>query len=187
MTYCSKLVLAAILTLSMSGLVRADEKPAETPKPIAQAPKAENGTITDEQLGKMLGDIGYEVKPGKYPGGAQYFDVVVAGKGFDFPVRLGLSPNKRCVWLMSYLGDVPADATADQLRDILRAVNSKTGKMQLRMTGTQLKAEQPLDNVAVTAARLKRELDDFAAALADTADVWGFKKPAEKTAKTDAK
>src|SRR4051794_40132328 len=111
MTCCSKLVFAAVLTLGLSGLVRADQKPAETPKPVAENPKPANGTITDEQLGQMLEAMGYEAKAGKYTTGASYFDIVVPSKGFDFHIRIGLSPNKRAIWLMSYLGDVPADAT----------------------------------------------------------------------------
>jgi hypothetical protein len=172
MTYCSKLVYAAVLTLGLCGLVAADGKPA------AENPTPANGTVTDEQLGQMLAGMGYEAKPGTYSGGERYFDISVPSKDFTFNIRLGLSPNKRCIWLMVYLGDVPANVTAEQLQAVLRAVNSRTGKMQFRMTGSQLKADQPLDNVAVTPARLKREIDDFVASLTDTADVWVFKKPA---------
>lgn len=180
MTHCNKLVLAAALALGLAGFAHADQKPADAAKPAS-------GTITDVQLGQMLEGMGFEAKPGTYKSGARYFDVTIPVKGFDFTIRLGLSPNARAVWLMSFLGEVPADATTEQLRAVLQAINSKTGKMQFRMTGTQLKADQPLDNVAVTPARLRREIDDFTAALVDTADVWGFKKPAEKTAKTEAK
>jgi hypothetical protein len=187
MNFCSKLVLAAVLTLGLTGVVRADQKPADAPKPAAEPTKTADGTLTDVQLGQMLEAMGFVVKPGKYSSGAGYFDIVVTGKGFDFNIRIALSPNSRAIWLMSYVGDVPADATAEQLRAVLRVVNSKTGKMQFRMTGTQLKADQPLDNVAVTPVRLRREIDDFVAALGDTADVWGFKKPVEMTTKKDAK
>jgi hypothetical protein len=185
MTYCTSLVFAAVLTLGLCGLAGANENPA--PKPVAENPNQASGTITDEQLGQMLVGMGFEPKQGTYSSGARYYDITVPSKEYTFSIRLGLSPNKRSIWLMTYLNDVPANVTVEQLQAVLQAVNSKTGKMQFRMAGMQLKADQPLDNVAVTPARLKREIDDFVATLADTADVWSFKKPADKTAKTDGK
>jgi hypothetical protein len=154
-------------------------------------PNPANGTLTEEQLGQMLAGMGFETKPGTYSSGARYYDISASSKEHTFSIRVALSPNKRSIWLMSYLNDVPANVTVAQLQAVLWAVNSKTGKMQFRMIKSQLKADQPLDNVAVTPARLKREIDDFVLSLEDTADVWGFKKPAEKPAekptKTDGK
>ncbi|MBY0525281.1 MAG: hypothetical protein K2R98_17880 [Gemmataceae bacterium] len=174
MKFCSRLVLAAILALGFAGLADANPHPTE-------ATKVSNGTITDEHLGKMLEDMGFETKPGTYNNGARYYDIVVSGKDLDIPIRIGLSPNKRTIWLMCRLNEVPADVTVDQMKAVLAAVNSKTGKMQFRLTGNSLKADQPMDNFGVTTTRLKREIDDFVAALNDTADIWGFKKPVPKT------
>jgi hypothetical protein len=189
MLYCTKMALAAVLTLGLVGLVQADQKPANPAAPPAGAAKTTPGTLTEEQLGQMLEGMGFEVKPGTYTGGARYFDIRITSNGMDFTIRVALSPNKRVIWLMSYLGDLPADVTVAQLKDLLQAINTKTGKMQFRLTGTQLKADQPLDNVGVTAARLRREIDDFTASLGDTASLWGFKKTekTEKTTKTEAK
>jgi hypothetical protein len=183
MTYFSKMVYASVLMLGLSGLGQADQKSPPAPTPAAETALAADGSITDEQLGKMLVGLGYEAKLGTYSSGARYYDIKVPTKDFDFSIRLALSPNKRCIWLMAYLSEVPANVTVEQLQALLRAVNTKTGKMQFRMTGMQLKADQPLDNVAVSPSRLKREIDDFAAALADTADLWQFKAPAKATPK----
>lgn len=185
--FCSMLTLAAALGLGYLGHCQANDKPAETPKPAVEAPKTTNGAITDEQLGTMLESMGYEVKPGTYQSGAKYYDVSLPTKSFQIHIRFGLSPNKRCVWLMSNLGDLPADVTLDQVKAVLQAVNSKTGKMQFRLTDKQLKADQPMDNFGVTAARLRYEITDFLAALDDTGDIWTFKKVGDKTAKQETK
>jgi hypothetical protein len=169
----NKLMVALVLALGSTGLVMADPTPEkETPAPA----KTGMEPITDVQLGQMLEGLGLEVKKGTYKSGALYFDVKATSQDYTFDVRVALSPNKRSIWLMSYLDDVPATVEASRLRALLEAINSKTGKMQFRLVGEQLKADQPLDNVGVTPARLRRELDDFAASLQDTDTLWNVKK-----------
>jgi hypothetical protein len=183
MTTLSKLLAALTLTLGTTGLVLADPMPVkETPAP---AKMTAGEPITDAQLGQMLEGLGLEVKKGTYKSGGLYFDVKVPTKDYEFEVRVALSPNKRCIWLMSYLDDMPTNAEAARLRALLEAINSKTGKLQFRLVGDQLKADQPLDNTAVTAVRLRRELDDFGASLQDTDTLWNVKKWGMKEAKTE--
>lgn len=171
------MTVTTLLALTLTGLTQADTPPA-TPTPA----KATDGAITDAQLGEMLTNLGMEPKPGTYKSGAQYYDVKVVTKDYDLNVRLGLSPNKRSIWLMAYLGDLPANVPVERLKGLLEAINSKTGKMQFRLTGNQLKADQPLDNVGVTPARLRRELDDFGAALQETGHLWDNTKAVPKVA-----
>jgi hypothetical protein len=184
MTCCSKLVLAAVLTIGLNGLVAADPMPTVPSKQAPEPAKVTLSAITDEHLGQMLEGMGYEVKPGTYQGGGRYFDIQLSSK-FEYYVRFSLSPNKRVVWLAVTLGDMPADVTAAQLQGLLQVVNTKTGKMQLHLAGKTVKAEQPLDNIGVTPVRLRREIEDLVASLDGTADVWSFKKPTEKTASAE--
>jgi hypothetical protein len=166
-------ILGSVLLLALLSLACVSTVSAQ---PIEKAKEANaTGSITDVQLGEMLTNMGYEHKKGTYAGGAFYYDVKVTSGGYDLTVRIGLSPNKRAIWLMSYLGDLPSDVPAEKLRALLQAVNTKTGKMQFRMTGNALKADQPMDNFGVTPARLKYELEDFVASLQDTASLWAPK------------
>jgi hypothetical protein len=180
MKYCSNLVLATVLALGLTGLVAADPMPTAPTNPAPETAKTTNGALSDEQLGQMLETMGYEVKPGTYQSGARYFDVKLSGSKFEYHVRFSLSPNKRAVWLMVTIAEIPADVTAGQLRTVLEAINVKTGKMQFRVVGKMLNADLPLDNVAVTPVRLRYEITDLVATLDATADVWGFKKPETK-------
>lgn len=174
MTQFVKLAVALAL-IAVAGTAAVAQPPAgKTETPAAKADP--NGPITDVRLGEMLEGLGLTVKKGTYKSGAAYYDTTVTTKDYDFNVRVGLSPNGRCIWLMAYLEDLPANAPPARLRAILEAINAKTGKMQFRLSGDQLKADQPLDNFAVTAQRLRKELDDFANSLQETDGAWSTKK-----------
>jgi hypothetical protein len=181
----SKLVLATALILGLNDLAAAEPMPTEPTKQAPEPAKTNLSAITDVQLGQMLEAMGYDVKPGTYKSGARYFDVQLPGSKFEYSVRFTLSTNKRVVWLLVSLSDIPADVTAAQLQAVLEVVNAKTGKMQLRLLGKLLKGEQPLDNVGVTPLRLRREIEDMVASLDEIADVWRFKKPTQKTANVE--
>jgi hypothetical protein len=173
------------LALGFGGVVMADPMPEKDKEKEAPAKVTPGGAITEVQLGEMLEGLGLDIKKGTYKSGALYFDVKLPTGTYDFEVRIALSPNKRTIWLMSYLEDMPANVPAERLKALLEAINSKTGKMQFRLVGDQLKADQPLDNVGVTPARLRRELDDFSATLQSTDALWNVKKWENKEAKVE--
>ncbi len=178
--------VAVVLALVVFGgsVVQADPVPATaTETPAGKADPC--APITDVRLGELLDGLGLAPRKGTYNSGALYYDVTVTSKDYDFNIRVGLSPNKRSVWLMSYLSDIPANAPAERFRGLLEAVNSKTGKMQFRLVGSQLKADQPMDNVAVTSVRLRKELNDMAESLQDTHALWDVSKWTDKAVKTD--
>src|SRR4051794_6042056 len=104
MTQFSKTVVALVLGLAAAGVAVAQPTPTTEKEPAKATP---GGPISDVQLGEMLEGLGVEFTRGTYKSGALYFDTKVATKDYDFNVRVGLSPNKRTIWLMSYLDDVP--------------------------------------------------------------------------------
>jgi hypothetical protein len=165
-----------LVTTLVLGLGYASLALADVPYPDNQPARDASDTLTDVKLGEMLDAMGMDPQKGTYKSGANYFDVKLNTRDYELNVRLGLSPNKRCIWLMSNLGKLPADVPAERLKALLQAVNSKTGKMQFRLVGDLLKADQPLDNVKVTASRLRRELDDFADTLQKTGPLWDASK-----------
>jgi hypothetical protein len=174
--------LALIAVAGTAALAAQPETPAAKADPTA--------AISDVRLGEMLEGLGVTLKKGTYKSGAAYYDTTVSTKDYDFNVRVGLSPNGRCIWLMAYLDDLPTNTPPERLRALLEAINSKTGKLQFRLVGDQLKADQPIDNFAVTPQRLRKELDDFANSLQETDAVWSTKKWNEKAgtaAKTESK
>jgi hypothetical protein len=188
MTQFTKLALALILVAIVGGTSPANAQPATQPveQPTPPAPTVDPcGPITDVRLGEMLDRMGLEVKRGTYTSGARYFDLPVATADYDFTIRISLSPNKRVIWLMTYLGDLPPDVPAERLRALLEAINSKTGKLQFRLVGNQLKVDQPLDNFAVTPARLRREIDDLKLTVQATCKVWDAKKWETKPVNTN--
>lgn len=169
-----KLAFALVVALSLVSLGHAQP-------PVAKSDPA--GAITDVRLGELLDGMGLDPKQGTYDSGAHYFDVKVSSADYDFNIRVGLSPNKRVVWLMANLGNLPTDAAPERLRALLEAINAKTGKLQFRLSGSQLKADQPMDNAGVTASRLRKEIDDFATTLQDTQKIWDATKWEGKTEK----
>jgi hypothetical protein len=174
MTKLSTMAAVVVLMAGLVGFAAADQ--AKEKEAAKEKAKDTNGSITDAQVGEMLTNMGYESTKGTYKSGACYYDVKLTTQDFTFSVRLALSPNQRVVWMMAYLDELPKDVSAEKLKGLLQAVNSKTGKMQFRMTENSLKADQPMDNFGVTPARLKRELEDFAASLQDTKSLWTAKK-----------
>lgn len=170
MTHFIKLAMAAlILAVGLVNFGYAEPIPSP-PKPDAAAP------VDEVRLGDMLEGMGLEITRGTYTSGATYFETKMATTEYTYPVRIGFSPNKRVIWLSVSLGDLPSNTPAERLRALLEAVNSKTGKLQFRLVGDQVKADQPIDNFAVTPIRLRRELTDLTNALQTTFKVWDAKK-----------
>lgn len=170
MSHFMKITVAALI-LAFATLSLGYTQPAPIP------PKADPAApIDDNRLGEMLEGLGLEITRGSYESGAAYFDAKLTTQDYTFPVRISLSSNKRVIWLSVNLREIPSDTPAERLRGLLEAINTKTGKMQFRLVGNELKANQPLDNAAVTPVRLRREVNELTTTLQDTFRIWDSTK-----------
>lgn len=161
---------AAVATLVLSGAVLANE-----PTPQEKANQA-----ALEQMGQMLHNLGYESTRGTYTNGAIYFDIQVPRAEYTAPVRVSLSPNGRVFWLTVSLTPCPDDVSAERLTAVLQAINAQTGKAQMVLTNKHLVAKYPLDNVALSPARVRFAIDDFMSGVESSRKAWDFGASAKK-------
>ena len=88
--------LMAVVFLANSVKADDDDTPKLPPKP---APKAAPGALTDESLGVMLEQMGFEVKTSKTSSGDPYYTIEIEHNGWTLPYTVELSPNKKWVWI----------------------------------------------------------------------------------------
>lgn len=166
------LLLSGLLLLSWGGAAQA-QPPADA------GSKAEaGGPIAEEDLPKMLQNMGYEAE--KVDEGV--YRVVIEQDSWTFYIRFSLSTDsKQRLWMTSSFGEIkdwqkmaPAPLMA------LLVANDRIGPAHFYVTVSgdvrRLNAARAVDNRGITPAILRRELDKFLTNIRDTAEQWDIEK-----------
>jgi hypothetical protein len=135
-------------------------------EPAKESPAKSNPSLSGKDLGVMIEGMGLSPKEGKYQDGAPHYDIKMTHDGWDFHIRLALSPNGRALWLHMNLGDLPPvdQIPAERLLNLMRKNANTTGKAQFCVRGNSLMLMQPVDNHHLTPAMILRELQDLCSA-----------------------
>lgn len=122
--------------------------------------------LTKETLPKLLENMGYEPKS---LGTAQL--IQIARDGCHFPVRVFVDTETGRVWMAAELAvDLPeTDAIPKETLFTLLQLNSKLGPSFYMIHDRRLFLSRTLDNQDVTAAKLRRELEQFFVDFRETA------------------
>jgi hypothetical protein len=93
------LVAAGLITAAvLAKPVQADDKEDAKP-PSKPAPKAAVPALTDESLGVLLEQLGYETKSEKTKSGGMIYSIEFDQDGWTFRYDVILSPNKKFLWI----------------------------------------------------------------------------------------
>lgn len=141
----------------------------------AQGPAAGHA-LTTESLGTMLENLGYEVKPWDNKKG---YGVTWKQDTWTFYANASVSTNGGVLWLVMPLGNVedPAKAKLAAVFGLLTE-NDAIGPLHFsyNTSNKRLYLNDPVPNVGVTPARLRKELEDMAAVLKRTEPMWDTAK-----------
>lgn len=124
------------------------------------------------KMKEMLVGLGYEVKALSEKVGEEKYTVTIVAGDFDVPVGVELSPSKNYIWLTANLG---SDSDKTKHREILKA-NSQVQPSQFYITKSGLlMIGLPLENRAMTAAIMKRNIEKLGSDVSATASTWESK------------
>ena len=88
-----------ILTTGLMAVILANPATADDNDTPKQPPKASSSVLTDESLGVMLEQLGFEPKANKTNSGSIFYNVDIEHEGWTLPYIVELSPNKKFVWI----------------------------------------------------------------------------------------
>jgi uncharacterized protein (TIGR03067 family) len=140
---------------------------------IAQAenPKSTNDVLTSEQIGRLLKEMGFEPEALA----PDVWQAPIVREGWKVNVMVSLSPNRDRCWLESKFAVIaePELVSASAWRNLL-AENERIGPcfFAFDKSDKRLHLYKTFDNIGVTPARLKKELDAFDAVVRKTQQVW---------------
>lgn len=183
-------VLAATLLGVGGATLRADDpKPADTAKPAAKAeakpdvkPTAAGKKLTDDELLKMIEDLGYEIiaRP-KETDAIKRVNIMVKRGSFDCPMSVNLSSGDHDQ-LMAFvnlgkLGDAEL-ANAPALGKLLELNDGFMGQCQFRVNPKTkvLWLARLSENRGVTPKVLRDHIEETLAAAYDNQDAWDTSK-----------
>jgi hypothetical protein len=153
-----------LLGISVHAPARADDAPA----------KPAYAVLTDEGLETMLDQMGYA--PSKLKKG---YLIVIKRDEWTINIQLVLSGDSTKIGINANLGKVedPDSITADQWKSLLVA-NSDVDPSSFYFDKEQKKLflHRAIDNRAVDAAYLRKQIESFCNNMTSTSKLWSFTK-----------
>jgi hypothetical protein len=184
---------ATTLMLGAAG-VRADEpaKPADAKTaPAVQAGKK----LTDDDLVKMIEDLGYEVTRLPQPGDAvKRVQIKVTRGNFDCPMNVNLGGDGQSTLLSFVNLGVPSEAALADAPKLMKLLQQNDGfldggRVQFRMN-PKTKAiflARTTENRGITPKLLREHIEQTVAAAYDTQELWDHSKWGKGDTKTETK
>lgn len=125
-----------------------------------------------EQLEEMIKGLAFETKLISKPEENSVGEFKVTKDNLNVFVTFETSPSKRFIWLTTYCGNLKAEATAAQLKSLLR-LNASVQPVQAYLTKTDgVKFALALENRDMTPANLKWGIDKVVDSTVDNKAVW---------------
>ena len=200
MSKITTFALAGIATLFLLGARTRAETPAadaKSDKPAATAevkpaqPAAVAAPLTDEGLGTLLANMGYDAKIEKLKKTVIYTVKIDQGS-WTYYIDLALSNDKDQLWITSAVADFPADGKvpAETLLQLLAETdNIGPAAVYYDKQFKKIKVAMPLLNRGgVTPAIFRTYLNDYMKDVVEVQKLCDFPKPADKAeVKTETK
>lgn len=130
--------------------------------------------LDDKSLQTMLENMGYEPKKLK-----EGYVISIKQDTWTFYIQILLSPNGEKLGLNANLGSVekPEEITASQWLELLAGNKDiSPSYFYYDKKGTHLYLNRSLDNKAITAAQLRKNIENFCANQRETSQLWKFTK-----------
>jgi uncharacterized protein (TIGR03067 family) len=155
-------ILVVLLALPVGWFAFGQPQKAELPA---------TGSLNSEQIGRLLKDMGYdsqELTP-------DVFQVTVNREGWKVHVMVSLARDNERVWLESKFAPIadPDLVPASAWRKLLEE-NERIGPAHFTFDKSDKRVHlyKAFDNVGLSPARLKKEIDGFDAVVRRTQSVW---------------
>jgi hypothetical protein len=162
MTKRTAILAAMLLALVLaSNPIKADDDPKPPPKPALPATVP---VLTDEALGVLLEQMGYEPKAQKAESGGPFYSVEFEQDGWTFRYTVSLSHNKKFLWVSTNVCTLAPEVepSAEALLKLLEE-NYRIGPTTISYDKKykQIRVALALFNRGVTAAVLRDQLSQF--------------------------
>ena len=131
--------------------------------------RAEANRLESGELMRMAKDLGYDSKMLN----DKRCQLTIERDNWKVFVRVELSPNGKYVWLDADFGEVgsPEGVPANVWVNLLRE-NDKIAPASFTLNGKFLYLLKPVENVGITPARLRKEIEEFDGTVRKTVNVW---------------
>src|SRR5579871_4846829 len=177
MSRLCKWVMPGVLAGLLSTCVLANaDSPAPPPGGVTESKTVAAAPLTDETLLQMLRGLGFEPENVSAPDSRhKIYRIKLNRDGWNFVLDVQISPDQTVLWVQAYLGQIPAteQIQSEVLVTVLKLNAGGMGKTKFVITTKgELCLWKPVDNVAITPARLRGEMENLAATIKETAPHW---------------
>jgi hypothetical protein len=176
-----------------SGAADADDVPAPLPTavpataPAVSANSAKEGvTFTDDSLGIVLEEMGYEVERNEFQDGTAYYYIKFSEDQASGVIRVNLSSNRMFVWFCVYLESFPKDQEFPQ--EVMTGLLTEYFTLKKDGEGTRrLYLNSYLSNSRLSRSLVRSQIKDLGAKVSNTRSLWDKDKwsAATEVAKQD--
>ena len=133
--------------------------------------KHQTGPIDRATLKSMLSQLGYDVKDLDTTAGKEKYSVEVEQEGLNIPIAFEISANGNYVWLTVYLGDAPADTSAESLALLKSNADIQPSQFYVTKSG-KLMMGLGLENHELTNSILRTKISSLLDNVTSTKSVW---------------
>lgn len=127
--------------------------------------------ITRVQLKEKLEQLGLTVKTINEKAGAEKYEVVHPGTGFNVPIGYEISASTNFIWLTAFLGKAETETEEKSLAILKENGNIQPCFFYITAKGN-LMMGVAVENRGVTNAILRRHIDKIVADVSKTASIW---------------
>ncbi len=191
-----KITTLALLTAALlTGTTATAQEPTPTPTAAKPAPAATVKKLTDDELMKLVEDLGFEItKRPAETDAVKRVNIKVTRGDMDVPMSINLNGDKSLVMAFvtvgkmgeAELGNAPALLKLLELNDGL--LTAGKGKFLVNAKTKVLWMSAVSENRGVTPKVLRDHIEETVAAVCDHRDAWDFTKWAKPgDVKTEAK
>jgi hypothetical protein len=160
-----KFVMLTLLGLVTFGTVAAVKAQDPLfPQPGVPAPAPSQGALTDDDVKNLLTRLGYQFQEINSQG-ARFFALSVQRDGQTYRLGVTLSPNKKFLYLLAYVGPQLPSAEALSASGLLRVLELNNyiapASYVYDAGARQIKVQMPLFNNGIDAETLRSMIETF--------------------------
>lgn len=145
-----------------------------TGEKLSYPAKRDEHELTEESLGEMLTNGGYNVEQKALKSKRPYFVVKEKRQDWNFSLDVQISPSRQFIWMTVPLYELPEDFSADEFRALLS--NRDAVRAFYVLKGKRLYLYYVFDNYQVTPKRLRFHINELCDRINKSEKTWAFPK-----------
>jgi hypothetical protein len=169
-------IAAAVLLFIHAGWTAAADTPAPAPAAAsgASAKPPLAGGVSNDALGDVLTNFGYEPQINTLPSGIKQYTITIDNADFKYVITMSLSENLKFVWLYCNLRTLTPQQRANSAQIVkLLQQNSNIGPAFFACASDYtITLNLPVANEQITPKKIREALDSFMADTKDNQALW---------------